>query len=188
MKKLLLFALAGSSLIGAARPAPFDLSVASIMRGPKLVGYAPDSIRWAGDSKEFWFEWRQSGDAETSTWVANAATGVTRKLTDAERKAVPAPGADWDKARRRAVFAQGGDVVLVDTVARTRRVITRTSGAEARPRFVKNETHVAFLSSGALFLIPIEGDGEGALVQVYEAGPRKKDPPLTDSQKTVRDE
>ncbi len=188
MKKLLLFALAGSSLIGAARPAPFDLSVASIMRGPKLVGYAPDSIRWAGDSKEFWFEWRQSGDAETSTWVANAATGVTRKLTDAERKAVPAPGADWDKARRRAVFAQGGDVVLVDTVARTRRVITRTSGAEARPRFVKNETHVAFLSSGALFLIPLEGDGEGALVQVYEAGPRKKDPPLTDSQKTVRDE
>ena len=63
MKKILLYILAGSSLIGATRPAPFDLSVASIMRGPKLVGYAPDSIRWAGDSKQFWFEWRQPEDA-----------------------------------------------------------------------------------------------------------------------------
>ncbi len=188
MKKFLLFALAGSSLIAAARPAPFDYSVASIMRGPKLVGYAPDSVRWAGDSLEFWFEWRQTGDTETSTWVGNAASGETRKLTDAERKGVPNQGADWDKARRRAVFSQSGDVVLVDTVAKTRRVITRTSGAEGRPRFARNETHVSFLREGALFLIPISGDGEGALVQVYEAGPKKKDPTLTDSQKAVRDE
>lgn len=188
MKKLLLFALAGSSLIAAARPAPFDYSVASIMRGPRLVGYAPDSVRWAGDAKEFWFEWRQAGDTETSTWVANAATGETRKLTDAERKGVPNQGAEWDKARRRAVFSQSGDVVLVDTVAKTRRVITRTGGNEGRPRFAKNETHISFLRDGALFLIPISGDGEGALVQVYEAGPKKKDPTLTDSQKTVRDE
>ena len=188
MKKLLLLALAGSSLIAAAPPARFDLSVASIMRGPKLVGYAPDSVRWAGDSKEFWFEWRQAGDTETSTWAANAASGETKKLSDIERKGVPASGADWDKARRRALFSQGGDIVLVDTVAKTRRVITRTSGNEGRPRFLKNETHVSFLRDGALYLVPISGEGDGALVQVYEAGQKKKDPTLTDSQKTVRDE
>ena len=188
MKKLALFVLAGTSLIAAARPASFDYSVASIMRGPSLVGYAPDTVRWAGDSKEFWFEWRQAGDTETSTWVANAASGETRKLTDAERKGVPNQGADWDKARRRAVFAQSGDVVLVDTALKTRRVITRTSGAEGRPRFARNETHLSFLRDGALFLVPISGEGEGALVQVYEAGPKKKDPTLTESQKTVRDE
>ena len=86
MKTIALALLAGSTLIAAAPPAPFDLSVRSIMRGPALVGYAPDSVRWSGDSKEFWFEWRQSGDTETSTWVANAATGDIRKLTDTERK------------------------------------------------------------------------------------------------------
>lgn len=94
MKKLLLGALLGSSLIAAAPPPPFELSVASIMRGPKLVGYAPDSVRWAGDSKEFWFEWRKPGDPENSTWVANAATGETRKLTDVERKSAPPASAD----------------------------------------------------------------------------------------------
>jgi dipeptidyl aminopeptidase/acylaminoacyl peptidase len=188
MKKLLLPALIGSSMIAAAPPAPFELSVASVMRGPKLVGYAPDSIRWSGDSKEFWFEWRQPGDDEKSTWVGNAATGEARKLSDDDRKGVPPPSAEWDLARRRAVFSHGGDVVLVDTVTRRRRVITRTSGDESRPRFAKKETHVAFMRDGALYLVPITDDGDGALVQLFDAGPKKKEPALTDSQKVDRDE
>lgn len=203
MKKLILAAMAAATFIAlpassvlspavSAAPAPaakpFDLSVASIMRGPKLVGYAPDGIRWAGDSKEFWFEWRQIDDKETSTWVANAATGASRKLTEAERKAAPSANAEWDAARRRAVFAQGGDVVLVDTVARSRRVITRLAGNEARPRFAKNETHVSFVRDNALFLIPIGGDGEGGIVQLFEAGPKRRDPPLSDAQKMMREE
>ncbi len=188
MKKLLLGALLGSSLIAAAPPPPFELSVASIMRGPKLVGYAPDSVRWAGDSKEFWFEWRKPGDPENSTWVANAATGETRKLTDVERKSAPPASADWDAAHRRAVFSQAGDVVLVDTVAKTRRVITRMAGNETRARFAKNETHVSFVRDNALFLVPISGEGDGGIVQLYEAGPKKKDPVLTDAQKVMREE
>ena len=188
MKKLLLAALVGSSLIAAAPPAPFELSVASIMRGPKLVGYAPDSIRWAGDSKEFWFEWRKPGDLENSTWVTNATTGESRKLTDAERKSAPPANADWDAAHRRAVFSQGGDVVLVDTVAKTRRVITRMTGNETRARFAKNETHVSFVRDNALFLVPISGDSDGGIVQLYEAGPKRKDPTYTDAQKVMRAE
>jgi dipeptidyl aminopeptidase/acylaminoacyl peptidase len=188
MKKLLLAALAGSTVIAAAPPAPFDLSVASIMRGPKLVGYAPDSLRWSGDSKEFWFEWRKPGDSETSTWVTNAASGEARKLTDLERKSAPTANADWDAARTRAVFTQAGDVVLVDTVKKTRRVLTRTTGNESRARFAKNETHVAFVRDNALFLMPISGEGEGGLVQLYEAGPKRRDPTLTDAQKVMRDE
>lgn len=188
MKRLLLAAICGLSLIAAAPPAPFELSVASIMRGPKLVGYAPDSIRWAGDSKEFWFEWRKPGDPENSTWLANAATGEARRLTDAERKAAPPANADWDAAHRRAVFSQGGDVVLVDTVAKTRRVVTRMAGNETRARFAKNETQVSFVRDNALFLVPVSGDGEGGVVQLYEAGPKKKDPVLTDAQKMMREE
>jgi dipeptidyl aminopeptidase/acylaminoacyl peptidase len=188
MKKLLLLVLAASSLVAAAPPAPFELSVASIMRGPKLVGYAPDSIRWAGDSKEFWFEWRKPGDVLNSTWVTNATTGEARKLSDAERKSAPSPNADWDSAKRRAVFTQGGDVVLVDTVAKSRRVITRTTGNESRARFARSETHISFVRDNALFLVPISGMGDGGEVQLYEAGPKKKDPELTDAQKTMREE
>ena len=31
-------------------PSKFELSVDSIMRGPKLVGYPPTGLRWSGDS------------------------------------------------------------------------------------------------------------------------------------------
>ena len=158
------------------------------MRGPKLVGYAPDSIRWAGDSKEFWFEWRKPGDTENSTWVTTAGTGEARKLTDAERKSAPPANADWDEAHRRAVFSQAGDIVLVDTVAKTRRVITRMTGSETRARFAKKETHASFVRENALFLVPIGGEGDGGIIQLYEAGPKKKDPVLTDAQKVMREE
>jgi dipeptidyl aminopeptidase/acylaminoacyl peptidase len=188
MKKMILALLAGSALIAAAPPAPFDLSVRSVMRGPALVGYTPDSIRWAGDSKEFWFEWRQIGDTETSTWLANAAAGTTRKLSDAERRSAPPQNPAWDEARKRAVFSQNGDVVLVDTVARTRRVITRTAGNEGQPRWAKKDTHIGFMRDGALHLVPVSGEGDGALVQLFESGPRRRDPQLTDSQKYDRDE
>ena len=43
MKRVFLIALVGASLLAAAPPAPFDLSVGSIMRGSKLVGYDYDA-------------------------------------------------------------------------------------------------------------------------------------------------
>jgi dipeptidyl aminopeptidase/acylaminoacyl peptidase len=180
--------VAAAALSSAATPAKFDLSVDSIMRGPKLVGYAPDNVRWAGDSKSLWFEWRQPGDVENSTWTADVATGAARKLSDEERRSAPSADADWDKARRRAVFASQGDIVLVDTVAKTRTWIARTAGNESRPRFVRNDTHVSFMRDGALFLVPIGAASEEGLVQLYEAGPRRRDPSLTDAQKILRDE
>ena len=188
MKKVLLFALATGGVVGAAPPPPFELSVASIMRGPRLVGYAPDSLRWAGDSREFWFEWRKPGDTEPSTWRANAATGDAVRLSDADRRMAPPANAEWDAAHRRAVFSQNGDVVLIDTISRTRRVITRMAGNETRPRFAKSETHISFVRDNALFLVPVSGEGEGGIVQLYEAGPKKKDPGYTDAQKIMREE
>ena len=188
MKKVLLFALATGGVVGAAPPPPFELSVASIMRGPRLVGYAPNSLRWAGDSREFWFEWRKPGDTEPSTWRANAATGDAVRLSDADRRMAPPANAEWDAAHRRAVFSQNGDVVLIDTISRTRRVITRMAGNETRPRFAKSETHISFVRDNALFLVPVSGEGEGGIVQLYEAGPKKKDPGYTDAQKIMREE
>src|SRR5207244_2615980 len=38
---------------------PFSLTVDSIMRGPKLVGYPPTGLRWSGDSARLYFEWRR---------------------------------------------------------------------------------------------------------------------------------
>src|SRR5262252_11079639 len=70
---------------------PLELTVDSIMRGPKLVGYPPTGLRWSGDSARLYFEWRRPGDEEAATWTIGRDGGEPRKLTDAERRTVPPP-------------------------------------------------------------------------------------------------
>src|SRR5579864_2611579 len=101
-----------------AASVPFSLTVDSIMRGPKLVGYPQTGLRWSGDSAKLYFEWRRPGDDEASTYVVDReASSAPRKLSDEERRAAPpAVGGVWDKAHRRVLFADRGDIVLVDSV------------------------------------------------------------------------
>ena len=118
----------------ARKPAGgFELTVDSIMRGPKLVGYPPTGLRWSGDSSRLYFEWRRPGDDEASTWVVARDGGAPRKLTDDERRSAPPVDGRWDAAHRRVLFVDRGDIVLLDSVAGTRRQITRTTGNESEP-------------------------------------------------------
>jgi dipeptidyl aminopeptidase/acylaminoacyl peptidase len=177
----------------ARRPAPaqagrFDLTVDSIMRGPDLVGYPPTDLRWSADSQRLYFEWRKPGEDEASTYEVARTGGTPRKLSDDERKKV-APGTGrWDKAHRRALFVDGGDIVLVDAQSGVRRQITRTTGNESSPRWARNDTHITFVRDGNLFIVPVDPGAAALLTQLTDAGPRRPDPRLTDSQKFIREE
>jgi dipeptidyl aminopeptidase/acylaminoacyl peptidase len=166
----------------------FELTVDSIMRGPKLVGYPPSDLRWSGDSARLFFEWRRPGDDRTSTWVVGRQGGEPRKLSDEARKLAPAPGAVWDRAGRRAVFVDEGDIALVNTVAGTRVNVTRTAAAESSPRWAGQETQVTFVRDNALHIVPVSGASPGVVVQLFEGGPKKVDPKLTASQQFLKDE
>src|SRR4051794_27517969 len=71
----------------SAPPPKFELTVDSVMRGPKLVGYPQTGLRWSGDSSRLYFEWRRPADDEASTWVVPKTGGEPRKLSDDERRA-----------------------------------------------------------------------------------------------------
>ena len=188
---------AASHLAGASGPAPadtakagmaaggFDLTVDSIMRGPKLVGYPPAGLRWSGDSSRLYFEWRQAGDDEASTWVVARDGGQLRKLTDEERRSAPPVSGRWDTAHRRVLFVDRGDIVLLDTVTGARRQITRTTGNEDNPRWARRETAITFTRDNNLFLVPLDS---GEIAQLTDVQPRKRDPHDTDSQKFVKAE
>ncbi len=178
----------------------FDLSVESIMRGPRLVGYPPSNLRWSGDSERLYFEWRERDADETSTWVVSrsCADGAAasdsdrpgcepRKLTDEERKSAPAPTAVWDRPHRRALAVQDGDIVIIDTVTGTRTPVTHTTASESSPRWVAGDTAVTFVRDNSLFLLPI-GQSAGGLEQLTDAGPPKRDPATTESQKFLKAE
>lgn len=157
------------------------------MRGPKLVGYAPSGLRWSGDSRRLYFEWRERDADETSTWVVNADGTGLRKLSDDERKAAPPAQAIWDREHRRALAVAAGNIVLIDAVAGTRQLITRTSTSESNPRWARNETAVTFTRDNCLYLVPL-GEDADRLVQINDAGPKKRDPQTTDSQKYLEKE
>jgi dipeptidyl aminopeptidase/acylaminoacyl peptidase len=192
MSAILLLASALVSASIAAAPArnasPFPLTIDSIMRGPKLVGYPPSDLRWSGDSKELYFEWRTPGEDEAATWVVGRDGGAPRRLTDEERRSAPPAEGRWDRAHRRVIAAQDGDIVLIDTVARTRRPLTRTTATESSPRWARDETHVTFVRENNVFIVPV-GDTNGSLfVQLTDVSTKKPDPPATDSQKFLKEE
>lgn len=166
----------------------FELTVDSIMRGPKLAGYPQTGLRWSGDSARLYFEWRRPEDDETATWVVGRDGAEPRKLTDAERRSAPPPYGLWDTAHRRALFAENGDIALVDSIAGTRRDITRTTGNESNPRWARHETAVTFTRDSNLFIVPLEGGDAGVVVQLTDVGPKKAEPRETDSQKFIKAE
>ena len=66
--KLLLVIICSFSLLSPltiAHQAPtakkFELTIDSIMRGPRLVGYAPTNPYWSQDSQKIYFHWKQAG-------------------------------------------------------------------------------------------------------------------------------
>ncbi len=83
----------------AAKANGFELSVDSIMRGPKLVGYPPTGLRWSGDSARLYFEWRRPGEDEPATYVVGRDGGGRdpaavegRPFRGARAAARPVPG------------------------------------------------------------------------------------------------
>ena len=170
-----------------ARNAPVEMTVDSIMRGPDLVGYPPTGLRWSGDSTKLYFQWRKPGEEEASTYVVDRTGGEPRKLSEEEAKNAPPVNGQWDKARKRILFSDGGDIVIYDTVTGRRRQITKTSAAEGSPRWARNDTHVTYVSGGNLFIVAVDGS-DTVVTQLTDVTQRRQEPRLTDSQRFIRDE
>ena len=181
---------AGGALFQAQAPKPpparIQLTVDSIMRGPDLVGWPPTALRWSADSQNLYFEWRKPGEKDPSTYVVGRDGAEPRKLSDDDVRNVPAATGRWDKARRRIVFADAGDIVLIDGSRRIQ--ITRTTGGESSPRWARNDTHVTYVRDGNLFVVPVEASGTALVTQLTDVAPKRREPRLTDSQKFIKDE
>jgi dipeptidyl aminopeptidase/acylaminoacyl peptidase len=185
---VLILGVCGAVVVAGQPATRFALTVDSIMRGPKLVGYAPDDLRWSGDSREIYFEWRMPGEDEAATWVVGRDGGEPRRLSDEQRRSAPLANGTWDAERRRILGVDRGDIVVIDTVARTRKDITRTTGTESAPRWARGGTHVTFVRDNNLFVVPVDGPASATLAQLTDVAPRPATPRVTDSQRVLKEE
>jgi dipeptidyl aminopeptidase/acylaminoacyl peptidase len=163
------------------------LTVDSIMRGPDLVGYAPEGLRWSADSQKLYFEWRKPGEDEATTYLVSRDGRSPERLSDEQKKTAPPASGRWDKAHRRVIFVDKGDIVLLDASG-VRRQMTRTTGNESNPRWARRDSAITYVRDGNLFIVPADGSGSALVEQLTDVAPKKTDPRLTDSQKFIRDE
>jgi dipeptidyl aminopeptidase/acylaminoacyl peptidase len=163
MRRLLL-ALAATAVL-AQTP---SLSVDFIMRGPGLVGYEPTQVRWSGDSSQVFFQWKtaaQKEEAPNDTYVVNRDGTGLRKLSDDEAKLAPPVGGDLSNDRRATVYTSAGDLFVYDNATGKTRQITKTSDAEANPRFLADGRRIAFTRASNLYVLSLE---DGSLSQITD--------------------
>ncbi|HEU4559621.1 MAG TPA: prolyl oligopeptidase family serine peptidase [Longimicrobium sp.] len=181
-------ALAGGAHAQAAQQparaaAPFNLTVANIMRGPLLVGRSPDEVRWSADSRHVWYRWREpeARDTTTSLYRVAVAGGAPVRVGEAEALWTAPPVASrWTLDRTRRAEVRNGDVFVVDATGRDHR-ITQTPAAERLPHLSPDGRTVYFVSGSNVWAVGVEG---GVLRQLTDL--RTDDAPRPDSAKGQR--
>ncbi len=161
----------------AGQAPPQTLTVEWIMKGPALYGYAPRAVRWSGEGRRVYFEWKQAAEPpekEWSTWMVNRDGGGLRRLSDEEAKQAPPPFGVESADGTKVVFARDGDIFLYDLKADRMRRLTKTGDTESSPRFTRDGRAVAFVRNSNLYLLPLES---GAVEQLtYILPPGQPDP------------
>ncbi len=167
----------------AASAQQFDLSIDNITRGPGLVGWEPEELRWSPDGARVYFSWKQYTEPlekDRDTYVVNRNGSGLRKLSDEEKKDAPPVNAQWTRDKMRAVFADDGDIFL--WADGKRRALTRTNDVESAPQWTFDEKRVTFIRANNVFAVDL---GNGTTEQLTNvAGPEDKNPLWDDKKGT----
>ena len=178
----------------APPPKPFQLTVDSIMRGPRLVGYPPTGVYWSQDSQRIYFRWKQADEPrlkETSLYVVNRDGTGLRRLTDDEAKQAPPANGELSKDKTMTVFADEGDIFIYMHANGTRRQITRTVDAETNPHFTFDQKRIYFTRQSNLYVMSLDGGSLDQLTDIRPgggAGGGATPPKGTDSQEYLKKE
>src|SRR6266849_8233551 len=177
----------------APSPKPFELTVDSIMRGPRLVGYPPTGVYWSQDSQRVYFRWKQADEPrlkETSLYVVNRDGTGLRRLSDDEAKLAPPANGELSKDKTMTVFTDEGDVFIYDHVKNRRRQITRTVDAETNAHFTFDQKHIYFTRLNNLYVMALDGGSLEQLTDIRIGGGAAPSaiPKGTDSQEYLKKE
>ena len=151
-----------SAMFGQAAPskAPkLQLSIDTIMRGPGLVGYEPQSVRWSLDGSKLYFQWKRHTDAieaPLDTYQVSRDGSGLKKLSDVEAKQAPPTNGHTTKDKKWTVFADSGDLFLYDHAKEQRQQLTKTIEVEAQPHFLKDEKRISFIRNNNLLVMSLD--------------------------------
>src|SRR5262245_61066567 len=170
----------------------FDLTVDSIMRGPRLVGYSPSGVYWSQDSQRVYFRWKQADEPrlkEMSLYVVNSDGTGLRRLTDEEARQAPPTNGELSKDKSMTVFTDEGDIFIYDHAKHARRQITKTVDAETNPHFTFDQKRIYFTRANNLYVMTLDGGMMEQLTDIrIGAAVPAASPKGTDSQEYLKKE
>jgi hypothetical protein len=152
---------------------PFELTVDSIMRGPRLVGYQPTGVYWSQDSQRVYFRWKQADEPrlkEMSLYVVNRDGSGLRRLSDDEARLAPPASGELSKDKSLTVFTEDGDVFIYDHANSARRQVTRTTDVESNAHFTFDQKHIFFTRLNNLYLMALDGGSLAQLTDIRAGG------------------
>ncbi len=157
-----LLSLLAPLLVLAQTPVPpkkFELTIDSIMRGPRLVGYPPERVYWSQNSQRVYFRWKTPEEPrlkEMSLYVVNRDGTGLRRLSDEEAREAPPAGGELSKDKTMTVFTEDGDIFIYDHAKNQRRRVTRTTDAETNPHFTFDQKRIYFTRQNNLYVMALD--------------------------------
>lgn len=132
-----------------------NLTIETIMQGPRYSGYAPSGLRWSGDSQKLYFNWKRHTDpipAPVDTYVVNRDGSNLVKLTELDARLAPPADCTYDEARGKCLYTVSGDLWLYDFSTDKTKRLTATSDIESQPRFLPGAKEIAYQRANNLFI------------------------------------
>jgi dipeptidyl aminopeptidase/acylaminoacyl peptidase len=163
---------------GIVLAAPPDFTLENLFARPYVWGTSPSQIAWAKHAHVLGFLWNAQGQAFRDLYVYRADTKTLTRLTDLENLKDPineseaerdihrqeylAPRAglasyDLSEDGSKAVFSYRGDLFVAQTSGGPWRRLTKTKAAETNPQFSPEASSVAYLESGQLYVMSLNG-------------------------------
>lgn len=121
-----------------------ELTVDKIMRHPKWIGIAPNTVFWSPDSKTVNFYWNPEGALSDSLYSAALQKTSPHKLTLEERRNLPARFGCYSRSYTKMTYEKNGDIFLYDVPTGKISQVTNTVAQEYGPYFSGDEKKIFF--------------------------------------------
>ncbi|WP_031500074.1 prolyl oligopeptidase family serine peptidase [Bryobacter aggregatus] len=153
---------------------PQKLTIETVMQGPRFSGYTPGGVRWSGDGKKLYFQWKRYTDAIRSpldTYTVNRDGSNLGKLSEEEARLAPPVTCDSDLAHQRCVYIHSGDVWLYDFTLDQAKRLTATTDIEMQPRFLPDGKAISYQRAGNLFVHSLSDGSVEQLTDIRSGKP-----------------
>ena len=148
-----------------------SLTIEKIMQGDRFIGFSPENLTWSPAGNILYFKWNPDMDTLPSLYSVRTDKLKPQKVTLEEKKNLASPNGVFSKDRSEMVYANDGDLFLMQVNTGLVTQITNTTENENNPLFNSKEDRIIFNRGLNLFSWDIK---TGEMVQLTDFKPGKE--------------